>query len=116
MDNLTRICISTSLWKQAVLFPQSEIIGKDEVENRSHQKMIFDLQKNENLMRHLARPLPKHSETERVKDSIGSPSERRKGSPQEEFIAVDPNFSEEMSVEEKDELLRRSKEENKKGN
>lgn len=116
MDNLTRICVSTSLWNQAVSFTPSEIMGKDEGENRPHQKMIFDSRSNDDLVMNLARPIPKHSETDRVKDSIGSPSERRKGSPQEEFIEVDPNFSEDMSVKEKEQLLRRSREENKKGN
>lgn len=80
MGNLTRIYVSTSLWNQAVSFTPSEIIGKDEGVNRRHQKMIFDSGRNKNLINHLVRPNPQ-SETERVKDFIGSPSERRKGSP-----------------------------------
>lgn len=116
MDNQTRICVSTSLWNQDVSFQQFDKDVAGEREKNESKKKMEGSRENETLTKNFARPIPEHPGTERINDEIGSSSERRKGTPQEEFIEVEPNFSEHMTEEEKEELLERSRKENKKVN
>lgn len=115
MSITTRICISTSLLNSTRSFLSLTRGWNDEGQKYVVQDKILKVE-NETPTKSLARTVPVHPGNGSVPDPIGSPAERRKGGPQEEFIDVDPNFTEELPEEEKEELLDRARKENKKEN
>lgn len=116
MSITTRICISTNL-SNAFRSSQSPNREWKKVSQKSPlEGRISIAGMNENRKPKIASTFHERPGTGSVQDPIGAPSERRKGGPQEEFIDVDPNFTKEMPEEEKKELLKRARKENKKEN
>lgn len=113
MNYQTRTIVSTNLLNHAVSFPTYPRVGTVGIEKKALSEEFLILKSNRNIPKNEESTTPPQSGPV---ESIGSPQERRKGGPQEEFIEPDPNFSKKMSEQEKKDIRNRSRNEDKKGN
>lgn len=106
-----RICISISLLNSIRPIPSILKEWKSDSPKYVLQDKSWNVGETENQYRDNINPDPEQPGISSVPDPIGPPEKGRNDGPQEEFIEVDPNFTKEMPDEEKEELLRRSREE-----